>query len=166
VARTRAQLLGVDGGLPVGEAFLLSVAALGVVAAVSGLDLLPSEEPLAVLLLDAELDSFEPVVAAGLSPYPSEYQPLPLRTKPAPPLTCRFAVCLPQAGQRFSGASLIDCSASQGCPQLVQRYSYVIAFGANLEGPRDLSTLETKSLIRIAGQERPYCPPHLTLKSA
>jgi hypothetical protein len=33
--------------------------------------------------------------------------------KPAPPEICRFAVACLQLGQLVSGASLIDCSASQ-----------------------------------------------------
>jgi hypothetical protein len=59
----------------------------------------------------------------GFNPYPSAYQPPPLRRNPVPPETCRLAEALPHLGQSRSGASLILCSASHWLPQAVQMYS-------------------------------------------
>jgi hypothetical protein len=71
--------------------------------------------------LSLELSTFlEP---APLLLYRSAYQPPPLRMKPAPPDTWRFAVACLQFGHSLSGAALMDCSASQAWPQSVQAYS-------------------------------------------
>jgi hypothetical protein len=102
---------------PLAAAGVVVVVVVVVVEAVSVLGLLS-------LLLDElslELSLFlEP---APLLLYRSAYQPPPLRMKPAPPDTWRFAVACLQFGHSLSGAALMDCSASQAWPQSVQAYS-------------------------------------------
>lgn len=96
-------------------------------------ELLESDElPLSVDFLASpalseEAEGFDSALPAFFSVldelYRSAYQPPPFKMNPAPPDTCRFAASAWQLGQVFNGASLIDCSASQACPQAVHRYS-------------------------------------------
>jgi hypothetical protein len=78
-------------------------------------------------LLSVLLDELSPELSLFFAPplllYRSAYQPPPLRMKPAPPDTWRFAVACLQFGHSLSGAALMDCSASQAWPQSVQAYS-------------------------------------------
>src|SRR6056297_1658417 len=50
------------------------------------------------------------------------YQPLPFRRKRGAEIL-RFSAVSPQSGQSVSGSSLIFCSASSSCPQLLHTYS-------------------------------------------
>lgn len=63
------------------------------------------------------------VLAALGALYKSEYQPPPLRMKPPPREIWRFARAAPHSGQSLSGASEMDCWASQRCPHASHRYS-------------------------------------------
>jgi hypothetical protein len=76
---------------------------------------------------DVELDELSLALSFFAPPplllYRSAYQPPPLRMKPAPPDTWRFAVACLQFGHSVRGAALMDCSASQAWPQAVQAYS-------------------------------------------
>jgi len=56
-------------------------------------------------------DSLE--VFFGVLLYRSEYQPPPLRMKPAPPEIWRFALSALHFGQVLRGDALMGCSASQ-----------------------------------------------------
>jgi hypothetical protein len=102
--------------VPLGAAGVVVVVIVVVVVAVSVLGLL---SPL-LDELSLELSLF---FVPALLLYRSAYQPPPLRIKPAPPDTWRFAVACLQFGHSLSGAALMDCSASQAWPQSVQAYS-------------------------------------------
>src|SRR5690606_21293586 len=64
-------------------------------------------------LVSLLLSPLPPDLGAFGEPYKSAYHPPPFRMNPAPPDTCRLAASALQLGQCRSGASLIDCSASQ-----------------------------------------------------
>jgi hypothetical protein len=101
--------------VPLGVVGVVVVVVVAGAASVLGL--------LSVLLdVDASLE-LSLFFAPPLLLYRSAYQPPPLRMKPAPPETWRFAVACLQWGHSVSGAALMDCCASQAWPQSVQAYS-------------------------------------------
>jgi hypothetical protein len=82
-----------------------------------------SDELEAVSLLDELELPPPPLLADPDELYRSEYQPPPLRMKPLPAETCRFALGLSHSGHVSRGSALIDCTASQWWPQASHTYS-------------------------------------------